>query len=117
MAERMLLPWRKMWDYIGECGEAPSLREMLRRAVEDLPRLTSCEHAIACVATVDPVNAHVTVSVDHNGVPEAAIRAYQDRYFYEDFIRLNMDSSEQSGRAAPETTGTELVRVDSSPCS
>ena len=91
MAERTLLPWRKMWDYIGEIGEAPSLREMLRRAVEGFPRLVSCEHAIACLAEVDPILTKIAVSVHHNGAPEAAIRAYEDRYFYEDFIRLNLE--------------------------
>jgi DNA-binding CsgD family transcriptional regulator len=91
MAERKLLPWRKMWDYIGELGESPSLRDMLRRAVEKLPRLISCEQAIACLAAVDPAHSTTQVLVEHDGAPENAIHAYCERYFYQDIARLYMD--------------------------
>jgi DNA-binding CsgD family transcriptional regulator len=92
MAERKLLPWRKMWDFTGACEDAPDLRQMLRRAAEELPRLIPCEHAFACRAALHP-SGTIVVSVEHNGAPENAVRAYCDRYFHEDIARLYMDRS------------------------
>jgi DNA-binding CsgD family transcriptional regulator len=92
MAERKLLPWRKMWDFIGACEDAPDLRELLREAAAEFPRLISCEHAFSCRAELSPANT-IAVSLEHSGAPEPAVRAYCERYFYEDVARLYMDRS------------------------
>jgi DNA-binding CsgD family transcriptional regulator len=92
MAERQLLPWRKMWDYIGACGDAPDLRQMLHRAAAELPHLISCEQSFACRAERYPSKG-ITVYLEYSGAPESAARAYCERYFYEDIARLYMDKS------------------------
>jgi DNA-binding CsgD family transcriptional regulator len=80
-----------MWDYLKECEEAPDLRGMLRRAAGGLPGFFPCEHALACMASVDPAHDKVSVSVEHTGAPQEAVSAYCERYFSEDIARLHMD--------------------------
>jgi DNA-binding CsgD family transcriptional regulator len=93
MAERKLLPWGKMWDLLSECGAAPDLCGMLQRAVEGLPRLISCENAIAVTMSFSPTIGRPEVRTQSNGTPEKALLAYREYYFYKDFLRESMDNT------------------------
>jgi len=93
MAEPKLLPWRKMWEFIGACAESSDLPGMMQRAVQSLPRLVSCEHAIACLVTANHAHNNVAVRAANMGAPEQAIRAYCERWYHEDVARLTMDRS------------------------
>ncbi len=90
MAEPMLLPWRKMWDFIAWCGEARDLHQMLCNAVQALPRLVSCENAFACRADVLS-GGRVSVSLEADGFPAPAVQAYCQRFFFEDIVHSYMD--------------------------
>jgi DNA-binding CsgD family transcriptional regulator len=84
-----------MWDFIGACGDASDLRQMIRRAATELPRLISCEYAFGCRAELYP-GKRFTVYLEHCGAPESAVRAYCDRYFHEDVARLYMDRASKT---------------------
>lgn len=86
----MLLPWRKMWDFISWCGEAHDLHQMLCNAVQELPRIVPCENAFACRAQL-LAGGRMSVYLEHNGIPAGVARTYCDHYFYEDIVHAYMD--------------------------
>jgi DNA-binding CsgD family transcriptional regulator len=80
-----------MWDFVSACGQEGDLHGLLSCAVHEIPALIPCEQAVACIVDVISPQGGITVSLENNGVPEEALRAYRDRYFYEDIARLRLD--------------------------
>jgi DNA-binding CsgD family transcriptional regulator len=93
MARPAPLPWLKMWDFVSACGQQADLHDLLSCAVREIPALISCDQSVACIADVVSPRGDAAVSLVNNGAPEKALRAYRDRYFYEDVARLRTSPS------------------------
>lgn len=89
MPERHALPWRKLWDFISACSQQGDLQAMFRCAVQEIPRLISCEQSVIAIADMI-TEGKTRVSLVCNGVPDAAVRPYCDYYFYKDEARLGL---------------------------
>jgi len=93
MARAAALPWLKMWDFVSACGQQGDLHGLLSCAVHEIPALIPCDQSVACIADVVSPQGDAAVSLVNNGAPEMALRAYRDRYFYEDVARLRTNPS------------------------
>ena len=96
MAARILMPWRKMWDFLSACSVHGDLQSMLRQAILDLPALIPCEQAVAPVAEMLSTRGDIRVTLLTNTFPPEAVRPYCDYYFYKDEARLGMSPQAQT---------------------
>ena len=93
----MLLPWRKMWDFLGACDDAPDLAGMMRQAVDHFPRVISCDHALSFLVTRSPLGRDVLARAHACGVPMPVLDAYRRRWFCEDAARLSVSEDRTLG--------------------